>query len=83
MSEQGLFSGRTLVVAFEGWNDAGEASSGAAKFLIESTGSLPISAVDHQEYFDFQFARPQVFLDEHGKRQFKWPNAQVFRPALP
>jgi hypothetical protein len=83
MSETRLFSGRTLVVAFEGWNDAGEASSGAARFLIESTAGQAISALDHQEYFDFQFARPQVFLDENGKRQFKWPNAQIFRPSLP
>jgi predicted ATP-grasp superfamily ATP-dependent carboligase len=82
MSEQGLFSGRTLVVAFEGWNDAGESSSGAARFLIESTAAQAISSVDHQEYFDFQFARPQVFLDEQGRRQFKWPNAQIFRPNL-
>jgi predicted ATP-grasp superfamily ATP-dependent carboligase len=82
MSEVGLFSGRTLVVAFEGWNDAGEASSGAARFLIESTAGQAISAVDHQEYFDFQFARPQVYLDENGRRQFKWPNAQIFRPNL-
>ena len=82
MSEQSLFSGRTLVVAFEGWNDAGESASNAAKFLIDAIGGKEISEVDSQNYYDFQFARPQVSLDENGKRVFRWPNTSVYRPAL-
>lgn len=82
MSDLNLFSGRTLVVAFEGWNDAGESASNAARFLIEAIGGLEISEVDSQNYYDFQFARPQVSLDEDGKRVFRWPNAAVYRPAL-
>ena len=82
MSEQSLFSGRTLVVAFEGWNDAGESASNAARFLIDAIGGKEISEVDSQNYYDFQFARPQVSLDENGKRVFRWPNASVYRPAL-
>lgn len=82
MSELNLFSGRTLVVAFEGWNDAGESASNAARFLIEAIGGLEISEVDAQNYYDFQFARPQVSLDDDGKRVFRWPNAAVYRPAL-
>lgn len=82
MSELNLFSGRTLVVAFEGWNDAGESASNAARFLIEAIGGLEISEVDSQNYYDFQFARPQVSLDDDGKRVFRWPNAAVYRPAL-
>jgi len=30
-----IFQGRTLIVAFEGWNDAAESASGAAKFIVE------------------------------------------------
>lgn len=82
MSEQNLFSGRTLVVAFEGWNDAGESASNAARFLIEAIGGVEISEVDSQNFYDFQFARPQVSLDDDGKRVFRWPNASVYRPAL-
>jgi predicted ATP-grasp superfamily ATP-dependent carboligase len=77
-----LFSGRTLVVAFEGWNDAGESASNAARFLIDAIGGKEISEVDSQNYYDFQFARPQVSLDENGKRVFRWPNTSVYRPAL-
>lgn len=83
MSEQELFSGRTLVVAFEGWNDAGESASSAARFLVNAVSGVEISKVDSQHFYDFQFARPQVYLDDKGKRAFRWPNAVVYRPALP
>lgn len=82
MSESSFFSGRTLIVAFEGWNDAGEAASNAARLLIKAIGGHAVSAVDSQEFYDFQFARPQVFLNVDGKREFKWPTASVFRPEL-
>lgn len=77
-----LFSGRTLVVAFEGWNDAGEASSGAARFLIDVTDGKAVSEIETQDFYDFQFARPQVYLDEEGQRQLRWPNTQMYRPHL-
>lgn len=83
MSNPIPFSGRTLIVAFEGWNDAGEAASGAARFLVESTKASPISTVDSQKYYDFQFARPQVFLNANGEREFRWPTTNCFRPELP
>lgn len=77
-----MFAGRTLIVAFEGWNDAGESASNAARFLIEAIGAVDVAEVDPQTYYDFQFARPQVYLDADGKRAFRWPNAVVYRPAL-
>ncbi len=83
MSETSLFSGRTLIVAFEGWNDAGEASSGAARFLVRAINATASTFVDSQKYYDFQFARPQVFLNSAGKREFRWPTASIFSPELP
>lgn len=83
MTESSLFSGRTLVVAFEGWNDAGEAASGAARVLIQAMNAGAISSIDPQNFFDFQFARPQAFLNSAGKREFRWPTASVYRPELP
>jgi hypothetical protein len=83
MSERKLFSSRTLIVAFEGWNDAGEASSGAARFIASAVKATEVYSVDSQEYFDFQFARPQVFLNEEGKREFRWPTVTLMRPELP
>lgn len=82
MTETSLFSGRTLIVGFEGWNDAGEAASSAIRLLIQATNAKAISSIEPQDYFDFQFARPQVFLNAEGVREFRWPTASVYRPEL-
>ncbi len=70
-----------LVVAFEGWNDAGEAASGAADSLRESLGLLPVFEVDAEEYFDFQFNRPVIALDENGRRSLSWPGVTLYGPG--
>jgi predicted ATP-grasp superfamily ATP-dependent carboligase len=77
-----MFSGRTLIVAFEGWNDAGEAASGTARFLLDAIGANPEFEMESQEYYDFQFARPQVYLDEDGKRALRWPGAVIYKPDM-
>ena len=77
-----MFSGRTLIVAFEGWNDAGEAASGTARFLLDAVGANPEFEMESQEYYDFQFARPQVYLDEDGKRALRWPGAVIYKPDM-
>jgi PAC2 family len=76
-------SGRLLVVAFEGWNDAGEAASGAVRTLKELLDLVPVAQVDPQQYFDFQFNRPQVVQDEEGHRLIEWPGATIFGPREP
>ena len=76
-----IFQGRTLIVAFEGWNDAAESASGAAKFIIENTGVESVGALDPEDYYDFQFARPSVFFDEDGNRQLSWPNTEMLAPT--
>lgn len=76
-----IFSGRTLIVAFEGWNDASEAASGAAKYIAERTGVETVALLDPEDYYDFQFARPSVFFDEAGIRQLSWPNTELMAPT--
>ena len=77
----GILSGRLLVVAFEGWNDAGEAASGAVRTLKEQLELYPITEVDSEEYFDFQFNRPTTTQDEDGNRQLIWPTVTMFGPT--
>jgi proteasome assembly chaperone (PAC2) family protein len=77
----GIFSGRLLVVAFEGWNDAGDAASGAVRTLKELLDLYPIAEVDSEEYFDFQFNRPSVTLDEDGNKLLVWPTVTIFGPT--
>lgn len=71
-----------LVVAFEGWNDAGDASSGAADSLRESLDLQPLFEVDAEEYFDFQFNRPVIGLDDSGRRSLSWPGVTLHGPSV-
>ncbi|MEY4398121.1 MAG: hypothetical protein RLZ53_697 [Actinomycetota bacterium] len=77
-----MFSGKTLIVAFEGWNDAGEAASGTARFLLDAVGANPEFEIESQDYYDFQFARPQVYFDGEGQRALRWPGAVIYRPDM-
>ena len=74
-------SGRVLVVAFEGWNDAGEAASGAVRVLRDTLELTPIAEVDPEDYFDYQFNRPTVAHDDDGNRLLIWPSVTIFGPT--
>lgn len=76
-----FFSGRTLLVAFEGWHDAAEAASGALKYIGEQLDVELVASVDPEDYYDFQFSRPMVTLDADGKRELTWPTAELLRPS--
>ena len=73
-------TGRLLVVAFEGWNDAGEAASGVARSLVESFGLEAIAELDGERYVDYQFNRPQLATDDDGERVLVWPRIQLWAP---
>jgi len=66
----------TLVTAFRGWNDAGEAASTAASFLKDSWDAEPFALIDPEEFFDFQVARPTVRLAEGISRVIEWPECE-------
>ena len=72
---------RVLVIAFDGWNDAGEAASAAAAHLKASGEFEKAFAVDPELYFDYQYTRPQVEADGDGRRTLRWPEATLLRPA--
>ena len=77
-----LQTGRILVVAFEGWNDAGEAASGAAKVIARELQADVVAAIDTEDYYDFQFSRPMVSFDENGLRQLSWPTTEFYAPGV-
>jgi proteasome assembly chaperone (PAC2) family protein len=76
-----FFEGRTLIVAFEGWNDAAEGASGLVKHLVLQLDADVIAAVDPEDYYDFQFSRPTVSNDEDGQREISWPGAELLRSS--
>lgn len=70
-------------MAFEGWNDAGEAATGAVSSLRELLELYPMYEVDAEEYFDFQFNRPTLTMDEGGSRVLAWPGVTLYGPTGP
>ncbi|MBJ7280571.1 MAG: PAC2 family protein [Rhodoluna sp.] len=75
------FSGRVLVVALDGWTDAGAAASSAASYLRERLRCEHLIAIDDQDFFDFSKRRPVIVLDEHGERDFVWPSIELWGPS--
>lgn len=79
-----------MVIAFSGWNDAGEAASGAASHLLASWTSsdndvVPelIADVDVEEFYDFQVNRPTVCIDDSNVRTLTWPGTQIYGLRTP
>ena len=67
------------VIAFEGWNDACDAASGVAEYLLRDAGvDEPFAVIDPEEFFDFQVRRPTVAIDDGGTRRLTWPTTKFF-----
>lgn len=75
-----------MVLAFGGWSDAGEASTGVINHLLaalpianpEMGGATLIAESNSEEFYDFQVNRPLAFLTAEGSRSLTWPGVQVF-----
>jgi len=72
-----------LVAAFEGWNDAGNAASGAVSFLARAWGATTFAAFDAEELFDFTDSRPHVSLSSGRTRRLEWPEIKLSSAPLP
>jgi hypothetical protein len=66
-----------MIAAFEGWNDAADAASGAVAHLEQAWNAEPIAALDPEDYYDFQVNRPMVGLDDDGERELTWPTTHI------
>jgi proteasome assembly chaperone (PAC2) family protein len=72
-----------IIAAFAGWNDAGDAATGAIRYLAEHYDADRIAELDPEEFFDFTATRPHVQLDDDGQRTISWPSTEVFHATLP
>ncbi|MEX2291998.1 MAG: PAC2 family protein [Mycobacteriales bacterium] len=72
-----------LIAAFEGWNDAGDAASGAVEHLEQVWQGSQVIAIDPDPYYDFQVNRPAVSLVDGVTRQITWPTTRVSVCWLP
>jgi proteasome assembly chaperone (PAC2) family protein len=65
----------TMVVAFGGWIDAGEAVTGAMRHLVRQLSASPLASIDPEDFFDFTQVRPVVRLTAEGERLIRWPRS--------
>jgi predicted ATP-grasp superfamily ATP-dependent carboligase len=72
-----------MVCAFQGWNDAGDAASGAASFLAEALDGKRFARIDSEEFYDFQANRPTIKLDGRERREISWPGVEIFEATAP
>ncbi|MDQ4037135.1 MAG: PAC2 family protein [Actinomycetota bacterium] len=72
-----------VVAAFEGWNDAGDAATGAVEHLELIWDAAPLAALDPDDYYDFQVNRPTVTHVDGVSRRIEWPTTRfsVARPT--
>jgi predicted ATP-grasp superfamily ATP-dependent carboligase len=72
-----------MVCAFKGWNDAGDAASGAVSFLASSLSARRFARIDSEEFYDFQANRPSISVGEHERREISWPTVEIFEASAP
>ena len=65
----------TMVTAFSGWIDAGEAATGAMRFLVRQLAAEPLAEIDPEDFVDFTQVRPVVRLTAEGQRTIRWPRS--------
>src|SRR5262249_30052374 len=63
------FDNATLVLAFSGWMDGGDVSTGTVRRLVDFLGARPIADIDPDPFYLFNFPGPMEV-------------AALFRPAI-
>jgi proteasome assembly chaperone (PAC2) family protein len=72
-----------MIAAFAGWNDAGDAATGAIRYLAEHYDADSIAELDPEDFFDFTATRPHVQMDDDGQRSISWPSTELYMVTLP
>jgi proteasome assembly chaperone (PAC2) family protein len=67
-----------LVAAFEGWNDAGDAASGAADWLIGRSRVVRFAWIDSEAHVDYQSRRPTLHMVDGIASSVTWPATECF-----
>lgn len=62
-----------LILAFDGWNDAGDAATTALDYLALRHDHRTIATIDPEIFFDFGSARPSIRLNDGRTRSLEWP----------
>lgn len=72
-----------VVVAFSGWNDAGDAATGVVDHLVDLSDAEFAFALDPQDHYDLTANRPVLVRQPDGTRSIEWPTTEVLVGKLP
>lgn len=68
----------TMVMAFGGWIDGGQAATGALRHLVRDLSATRLAWIDPEHFFVFTQERPDVRLRTDGSRDIRWPRSEFF-----
>ena len=71
-----------LIAAFEGWGDAGDAATTAARHLRDRLGGTSLASIDPEPFYDFTSTRPNVRIQK-GERLIEWPENDIATVLVP
>lgn len=74
MHVQPILGEPTLLLAFEGWNDACESASSAVHFINDTLRGVPLADIDPDDYYDFTVRRPTVEYRAGKSSAITWPS---------
>lgn len=66
-----------LIVALDGWTDAGEGGSAAAEALQDAFETDRVATFDPDALFDYRDRRPELEIDAGELGQLKWPQLSL------
>lgn len=82
--DQPVLRNPVAMVAFEGWNDAADAASGAVGFILDQFEDIePFAIILPEDFFNFQSRRPDVEIGDGGTRDITWPVVGFYAIPLP
>jgi proteasome assembly chaperone (PAC2) family protein len=82
LAEPTLRESPTVIYAFTGWNDAGDAASSALRTMVERWGAQALAEIDPEPFTDFATVRPHVRIVD-GQRSIVWPTVGIWSAQLP
>ena len=62
-----------MLVALKGLFDIGGVATSALDWMVKERDGTIVADIDPDPFFDFTQERPQVWIDDDGERQLRWP----------
>lgn len=72
-----------LLIALDGWTDAGEGGTRAARELLEQFGGTRLGEFDADHLYDYRDRRPVLELERGSLQHIEWPKLELhwIRPS--